>query len=340
MGATIHDVARRAGVSVGTVSNVTNNKGRVSPRTRAKVEQAIRELAYRPNRAARALSIQRTFTLAYLVPDVTNPVFAKILECAMDRARERGYTVVVFGTRGSPGVAKECVQHVIELRVDAVLMALSHELADPALVEALRSRGIAVVGVAGSTPVPGIDCFMWEEEEAGYCLAKYLLRAGHRGILFVGPRGSNSAMQRMAGIARALAESERGGAGEDVCLEADGYSARDAYTTVQNAVIRGKIGAATALVTFNDIFTSGALAALWDQGIMVPRDLSLATFGKLHTEFSRPRITSMVFDEEVVTARAVQRLIDRVEGKYDGPPVCERFSLMLSVQESTRVQAG
>ena len=265
------------------------------------------------------------------MPDVTNPGFSRALRAITLVARERGYTVIVLNTSGSPETARECIEHVMALRVDGVIIALTWDLARAEIVELLKSRGIQAVGLAGSRRLEGIDTFMWDETDAGYRLARYLLRLGHSEIAFLGPRGSESAKRRLQGIEKALLEAGHSPGAARVLHTAD-YSAQAAYDSVLEAI--GSAVPFTALITFNDSFTTGALAALADQGLRVPEHISVATFGQDHTAFSRPQITSMTYDEDSVSARAVGRLIDRIEGTYGEEPKCELAPLSFVVRTS------
>ncbi len=331
--ATIHDVARYAGVSVGTVSAVINGTGRVSPKLQKKVNEAIRALDYRPSHYARALKRQRTHSLAYLVPDVTNPGFSAILRSTTRIARQRHYTVFVFDTGGDPEAARESIERVVELRVDGVILSLTWDLARPELIDVLRKREIEVVGISGSRSIDSIDCFLWDEVNAGYTLACYLLRLGHRVLAFLHPADSESARRRLHGIRNAYEE-----AGIPVSYihtyPVSGYSTKDAYEGTLQAI--SSAVPFSALIAFNDAFVTGATAALADQGLAIPEHVSVATFGNSHTAFSRPQITSMTYDYESVGARASQRLLDRIEKAYDSEPRCEYVSMELVVRPSCR----
>jgi DNA-binding LacI/PurR family transcriptional regulator len=331
--ATIHDVARYAGVSVGTVSAVLNGSGRVSPKLQQKVDEAIQALDYRPSHYARALKRQRTHSLAYLVPDVTNPGFASILRATTRAARQRDYTVFVFDTGGDPDAARESVERVIELRVDGVILSLTWDLAHPELVDALRRRDIEAVGISGSRPVDSIDCFLWDEVNAGYTLARYLLRLGHRVLAFLHPADSESAGRRLQGIRDAYQEAGIPTSSIHT-YPVGGYTTKDAYEGTLQAI--SSAVPFSALIAFNDAFVTGATAALADQGLWIPEHISVATFGNSHTTFSRPQITSMTYDYESVGARASRRLLDRIEKEYDGEPRCEYVPMDLVVRPSCR----
>jgi len=333
MGVTISDVAKRAGVSLGTVSSVINGTKYVSPALRKRVEEAIIALDYHPNRSAQSLSSKRSYALAYAIPDVANPVFAKTLRAATRVARQRGYTIIVLDTEGSCDLALQCINQMIRLRVDGAILSLTWDLIQPEVQQKLSKHNITVVGLCGSRPIPGIDCFIWDEPAAGYSIAQYLISLGHKQIAFLGPPHSETANLRLAGVKKAFAEADLAFLSSGF-LESAGYTTESAYQTTIEAIEAGL--PFTALICFNAAFTTGALAALNDKGLRVPDDVSLVTFGSAHIKYTRPTITSMVMDEDELSRRATLRLIDRIEGKYDQEPSHEYTPLSLSIQGSCK----
>src|SRR4051794_35305568 len=120
---TIKDVAGHAGVSSMTVSRVINGSDRVSPATRARVEEAIEQLGYVPSLLARSLSRQKTGTLALLVPDVSNPFFTLIVRGAEDVARRAGYRMILCDTRADLDIEREVIEEMIAHRVEGMAIA-------------------------------------------------------------------------------------------------------------------------------------------------------------------------------------------------------------------------
>src|SRR5215217_2078964 len=121
---TLHDVAREAGVAVSTVSRALTQPDRISPATRARVQEVARRLGYRPNRIARAVVSGRTQMLAVLVPDITNPHHFGLIRGAEERARAADRTLVLGDTRGDPGLEADHLDRLGSV-VDGIVLASS-----------------------------------------------------------------------------------------------------------------------------------------------------------------------------------------------------------------------
>lgn len=333
--ATIKDVARVAGVSISTVSSVVNGNKPVSEALAQRVREVIAALEFQPNHMARSLHAKRTRTLAYLTPDITNVAILRTFKAIEAAARARGYVVFLLGTDGSVEATRGALDRVIGLRMDGAFLSLSWAMRQPEVrLDRLVERGIAMVGVSGSYDIPEIDCFLHDEEGGGQQIGGYLHRLGHRKLLCVGPTSSLAAEKRWSGLRAAYANNEPGSGADIELVATAGYSAAAAYDAVQ-AVLATQRGF-TAMVTFNDAVATGALAALSDNGLSVPDDVSFVSFGSGHRDFSRPQITSVTFDEERIAELAANRLIDRIEGASMVPPSHEYLPLTLSIRPSSR----
>ena len=328
-------MAREAGVSISTVSSVVNGNKPVSAVLVARVREAIEKLEFQPNQLARSLNAKRTRTLAYLTPDVTNVSILRTFKAVEAVAHARGYAVFLLSTDGSVENTRETIDRVIGLRMDGVFLSLSWAMSQPEIrLERLSQRGIAMVGLAGSYNIPGIDCFFHDEAAGGHQIGTYLYRLGHRRVLLVGPTNSRAAEKRWSGLRSAYAEAETGSDSGIVSVSTAGYSTAAAYNAVQASV--GAQNTFTAMVTFNDAVATGALAALSDNGLSVPGDVSFVSFGSGLRDFARPQITSVTFDEERIASLAANRLVDRIEGSATEPPSGQYLPLTLAVRSSSR----
>jgi LacI family transcriptional regulator len=337
---TIKDVAREAGVSISTVSSVVNGNKPVSEALAGRVREAIEKLGFHPNHMARSLHARRTHTLAYLTPDVTNVSILRTFKAVEAVARTRGYAVFLLSTDGSVVTTREAIDKVIGLRMDGAFLPLSWVISQPEIgLERLIERGIAMVGLAGSYAIPGIDCFLHDEEGGGHQVGTYLYRLGHRRVACVGPAKSRAAEKRWGGLRSSYAEAESGSELGIISVPTSGYSTASAYDAVQESIAARS--SFTAMVAFNDAVATGALAALADNGLTVPEDISFVSFGSALRDFSRPQITSVTFDEERIAALAANRLVDRVEGHASEEPGNQHLPLTLAIRSSSkRLQRG
>lgn len=329
--ATIRQVAELAQVSVATVSAVITGNRPVSDKLRLRVEKAMKEMDYQPNALARALYLNRTQTIAYMVPSIANPGFSNALHAVETVANQRGYSVFVCNTNGSATLAAQYQKRMLELRIDGVLLALTWELANPQFIQTFHKHNVEVVGLSGGRVVPGIPCYLGDEEQAGHTLGRYLTSLGHRCCAFIGPKDSAVGELRLKGL-RAAFESVGGSVPDTLLAYTDNYDASAGGRAVYELLLKNE--RFTCVVGFNDYITTGILSALNDQGFLIPERVSVATFGNLHAPFTNPPMTTMVYPEEQAGTMAATCLLDQLAGKSIENEA-HLIPLSLEVREST-----
>jgi DNA-binding LacI/PurR family transcriptional regulator len=330
--ATIRDVAKRAGVSVATVSAVVNNSKPVSEPLRQRVQEAIEALGYRQNLLARALYTKRTMTLAFLVPSIENPFFAEVLRAVEETAHANNYSVFVGSTNGDRAKVEFYRDRLIALGVDGVLTVLSWDVVSSDLIPALQAYEIPVVGVAGSRTLANIDCFVSDDFGAGEQAARYLLGLGHRQIAFIGSKDSQTTVLRYEGVKSALSKSDIE-PDPSLLITVDGYEEADGSRAVSELIVQNS--EFTAVVAFNDVMALGALSAFEDQGLSVPERLSVISFDDTISGYTRPRLTTVVCPKHDLGAKGVAKLLARIEGD-DSPPQIHKLPTRILARESTR----
>jgi LacI family transcriptional regulator len=273
---TIRDVAKKAGVATTTVSRVLNNSGYVSAATRARVEDAIQELGYLPNRVARSLRLKRTHTLALVVTDITNPFWTTVVRGVEDAANEAGFTVILCNTDESESKQDAYLQVLLQRRVDGILFTPVRSASEP--VELVQRQKVPIVVLDRRVPGAQVDVVRGDSEGGAYKLVRHLLELGHRCIAALcGPETVSTSVERMLGYRRALREA---GLGEDAewvyygqFTQCFGY---DATTEILALDPRP-----TAFFASNNFIAVGALRALHDARLRVPEDVSLVSFDDL-----------------------------------------------------------
>jgi LacI family transcriptional regulator len=273
---TIRDVAKRAQVAPITVSRVINDSGYVSAETRARVEAAIQELGYVPNRVARSLRLKRTHTLAMLVTDITNPFWTTVVRGAEDAANEAGFTVILCNTDESASKQDAYLQVLLQRRVDGILFAPVQSEPDP--VERVQKQNVPIVVLDRRVPGAEVDVVRGDSEGGAYRLVRYLLELGHRRIAALsGPKTVSTSVERVIGYRRALRE-----AGLDADAEWVRYgqfTQRSGYEATTEALSAHP--RPTAIFATNNFIAVGALRALRAAGLRVPEDVSLVSFDDL-----------------------------------------------------------
>ncbi len=328
---TIIEVAQRAGVSVGTVSNVLRGAHHLHhPDTVAKVMQAIREMNYRPSRVARSLVTRSTRTIGLVVEPqhgrlTTNPYLVGVLDGALEYMTEHSYQIkIITLTRIDKDYMLEQVQ---DSSTDGILLVAPRS--DSPLIEWVVEHGVPAV--AAGTWLPKIPCVEVDNESGVYEGVRYLIEQGHRRIgVIAGPLHQTSALQRERGYFRALEEA--GIPFESHWLYRGDYS-----------IGSGRLGATalmerdsslTALVCGNDVVALGAMQALQARGIQVPEQVSLLGFDDLpEGTLVTPQLTTLHHPRHDIGYLAAQRLLERLKHP-DLPAVSRMLPTCLVVRNS------
>ncbi|MFG2313255.1 LacI family DNA-binding transcriptional regulator [Streptomyces sp. NPDC048566] len=311
--ATMTDVARRAGVSIATVSHVLNDTRPVLPDTRRAVLDAIDALGYTPNGLARSLVTARTRSIGLAVSAISNPYFTEILQGVEARALEDGYGLLIADPHDDPEHETTTVRLLHERRVDGMIIAPSAR--PDALLRYLGQHQVPTVFLDRLLPAPPDGGFRHdqvgaENTEPMTTLVTHLAERGHRRIgLVAGLRGLSTTEERITGYRHGLADA---GIPYDERLVVHGASRAE---TAESATHRLLDLAArpSALVTANNAMTIGALRALRGRGLSVPGDLALCCFDDFSwADLFTPRLTAIAQPSREIGARAVALLLERL----------------------------
>lgn len=301
------DVARRAGVSVATVSHVLNETRPVRPATREAVRSAIDELGYTHNTLARSLVTSRTHSIGLAVSATSNPYFTDILQGVESSALAHGYSLLIADPHDDPQHELRAVRLLHERRVDGLVVAPSAR--PEALLDYVRRAAIPTVFVDRLVDGP-YDQVCAENEEPTAHLVTHLAEAGHTRIALVsGAHGLSTSTERVAGYRAGL---DRAGLPFDAALVVGGDSRVEGGERATAALL-ALDAPPTALVTANNAMTMGALRALRTAGLRVPADIALAGFdGFAWADLFEPRLTVAEQPSRDIGAAALRLLVDRL----------------------------
>lgn len=304
----IRDVAQRAGVSVGTVSNVLNNPAKVSPRAAQRVQVAIDELGYVRNDAARQLRAGSSSTIGLVVLDVRNPFFTDVARGAEDEAARHGLSVILGNSDENSEREAGYLDLFEEQRVHGVLISPYGEVG-PRLAR-LRSRGTPAVLVDRISSDGAFSSVSVDDFAGGHLAAQHLMDAGRRRLTFAGgPFGIRQVSDRYAG-ARAAVEAQAGATLEAIELTAPSVlEGRRAGEEILSRTIKRRPDAVFAA---NDLVATGMLQALVMEGTMrVPHDIALIGFDDI--DFASAAVvplSSVRQPSQLIGRTAVQLLIE------------------------------
>ena len=270
---TINDVARRAGVSVVTVSRVLNGATHVNPATRASVERAIAELSYVPNVVARSLRSKRTRTLGLLVPDITNAFWTTLARGVEDSAQGRGYSVFLCNTDENPAKQQHYLRAVLSQRVDGVIIAPYDSDADNLVP--LRSKNVPCVVVDRRVRGWEVDTVCADSVAGARALTQHLISLGHRRIAILsGPAHTSTAEDRVVGYCMALSEANI--PLDSRLIRRGEFRALSGERLTHQLLDEGL--EVSAIFAANNAMARGVMDALEKRGLRIPEDIALVCF--------------------------------------------------------------
>ena len=329
------DVAKRAGVSQATVSYVLNDNPvfSVPVETRQRILDAVDELGYIPNGAARSLRTRKTYTIASVIPDITNPFYPAFERGVQESAESHGYDLIVYNTSGVAEKERRCLRSVQQGRVDGVIGVFFHLTARDLV--ALLERGIAVVRLEatkkdGSKYDLPLDNLYVDNVAAARTAVGYLIHRGHTRIgMLDGLHGPGGA--RVLGYRQALAEHR---IVVDENLIRDGDFKEDGGYRAMRELLRLS-PRPTAVFAANDMMAMGALLAIREAGLLIPQDVALVGFDDTPvTGLVTPSLTTVTQFQENLGRRAAEMLFERLEGTAPEHGRYEEMPYELIVRES------
>jgi DNA-binding LacI/PurR family transcriptional regulator len=332
--ASLKDVARRAGVSVRTVSNVVNDFPWVAPETRARVQRAIDELQYRPNAAARQLRGGRSGLIGLIIPEIASPYFGEVAALLTRGAEERSWTLLVDQTDGDPERERRLLDGVRGHVVDGLIVS------PWALTPAdLRDRsGATPLVLLGEQGAEGLfDHVAVDNVAAAVDATRHLVTLGRKRIAAIGlqPHLHNqTALQRLTGYRHALADADLAAdPRREVAVRS--LHRADGATALERLLDSGT--RPDALFCFNDQLALGAMRTAAQRGLRVPDDVAVVGFDDIEDgRYSTPTLTTIAPDKEAIAGHALSCLADQLARDGTTHPA-RRITVghRLTVREST-----
>ncbi len=340
---TITDVARFADVSPSTVSNLLNGRStRMRLQTKTRIENAIKELGYRPNKAARQLKTGDARIIGLIVPSVANPFYGMFARHVEKTALEHGYQVLLCNSERVPERERDYAEELWGYGVRGIifgssLMQFSH-------LDELVDRGLNLVAFDRYTQEDDrtiVDSIGVDNVLATRLATKHLLALGHRRIAFLSGRlNTVSRTDRLKGYHTSLREAEikiderliwcgkaNGGFGDGDAVEMGRRGAHELFS---------QINPPTAIVAVNDMYAIGAYAGVRDLGFSIPDDVSIVGMDDIMlAEVVQPALTTIRQPIDEIAQQATERLIGRLQDNYNEPQTHMLLTPRLIVRGST-----
>jgi LacI family transcriptional regulator len=327
------DVARLAGVHPATASRALNvrTRGLVNRETAKRVLSAAADLGYRPNRIARGLKTNRSYTVGVLIPDLTNPLFPPMLRGIEDRLQEAEYTTLIANTDNQPEREALHIETMRARQVDAIITATAHghhpaidELGTDGMPVVLLNRWLPDLAVSSAAP----------DDRVGQRLAvEHLIDLGHRRIAYLaGPEDLSTGFERRAGFIEAM---RRAGQEQDQSLVGVGawYSVAEGVRLTRQLLDSERDF--TAIAAANDLFALAALDLLAERGLGCPEKVSVVGFNDMpFAARFQPPLTTIRISHYEMGAAAADLVLERLH-EPDAEIRHLRLEPTLVIREST-----
>jgi len=317
--ATIKDVARRAGVSITTVSNVLNGRiGSMSERTLARVQRVMEELNYRPNALARGLVTQQTGTIGVVIAEIETPLFLHALNTIEPIARGAGYNVLMSNARKA-SEEQEVVRVLLEKRVDGFIFLSVSEIIEDDYIPELQRLDLPAVLVNRANRYPALDQIDWDDRGGVVEAVDYLVELGHRKIAHLcGPQRRRSGAQRLAGYRAALQQHGIAYREEYLC-SGDYTGDPDVWQRSTRALLELS-ERPTAIIASDDIVAAVAIKTIQQAGLRVPQDISvIGNDDQPFCTYLNPALTTVRLPVLQAGRQAVEVVLGRIAGERNGP---------------------
>jgi len=305
----IHAVARRANVSIATVSRTINHIPTVDPKLAKRVWSAIQELNYFPNTQARALVSGRSRLLGLIVSEITNPFFPELIQGFEEVAVENGYEILIGSTNYEPERMQRCIRRMVERNAEGVAV-MTFGIEQP-LLHQLADRKIPLVFVDVAPDGPEISVLHVDYAHGIRQGVQHLAALGHREIGFVtGPLRLHSAQSRLKAFKEAVEEC---GIALEQNFIVEGDHTMEGGMAAGDQLLAQK-SMPTAIMCSNDMLAIGILHKLSREGLRVPNDVSIIGFDDIHmAEMMMPPLTSIQMSRSALAHAAVSALRAHVE---------------------------
>lgn len=326
---TIKTVAREAGVSPMTVSRVLNGHPHIADETRRNVIRVIEELGYVPDRNAQTMRTNRTYTIAGVIPDITNPFYPEFERGIQDIADQLDYDLIVYNTDGILAKEKKTLRSLQTNRVDGVI-AVFFQLDE----QELQTLDVPVVLLAQKPDAtPCCDTVYVDNAAAAQTAVEHLIERGHKCIgMLAGKEGDPPYYSRIAGYCQALAA--KGILYDELLVQSGDFTESGGYQSMRELLNRDTC--LTAVFAANDLIAMGAMLAIREAGMNIPDDIAVVGFDDIPAaKLVHPPLTTIRHNQSQIGRKAAELLFERLNG--EAPDTCRtvEMSYELIVRETT-----
>jgi LacI family transcriptional regulator len=319
MATTMKDIARDLGVSVVTVSKVLRNHSDIGEQTRKRILQRMKEVNYQPNPAARTLVSGRTNLVGLIVPDLIYPFFAQVAKGISAKLRAQDYSLIISSSEDDPNMERREIDQMLARRVDALILASVQSSAES--LNKMQDQGIPCVLLDRKLPGVSANFVGIDDVIAGMMATNHLIEMGCRTIAHIGGSDVSTALDRQSGYSIALAQRGLGLPPEYIVKYGQGDDAGDAtgYNSMKQLLqLKPR---PDGVFCNNDPIAMGALRAILDAGLQIPKDIAVVGCGNVHyDDLLKVPLTSIDQDSNGLGTSAAKLALSIIKQKSKSTP--------------------
>ena len=328
---TINDIAEKAKVSKGTVSRVLSDSPLVKTETRERIKKIIKKNGYEPNYIARSLAIKRTYTLALILQDITNPFFSAIAKGVDDTARKYNFNVILCNTNYNKETEKQYISMVLRKRVDGIIITpVDVDLDNIKLIETGKLPFFILNSWSDRNE---INYIVGDNYKGAQMAMNYLIEIGHRKIAYIKGPHIQGCEERLEGYKKTL---------KDNCINISNnlvigtaYNSHDGYKLTKKLIETEK--GITAIFAINDIVAIGAMKAIFDNNLRIPDDISLVGYDDIDiSSMVRVPLTTINQQESMQGIIACEQIIKLIETNKSSESIRIVIKPKLIIRKSCR----
>ena len=304
----IKHIAKKAGVSIKTVSRVLNNDIYVKKETKEKIINIINELNYIPNRIAKSLSSGVSNNIGFIIPDITNPFFPEVVKGASDILLSKGFYLHLCNADNNPENEDSFIRDLESMWVSGIILAPSYS--ENRNSEIIKNTNVPLIIIDREIKDINKDLIVINNQKGAYGITKYLIENNHKKIIFLG--GSSytmTAQNRFIGWKKAMQEANI--LDTDLSFWGD-FTIESGYKMMEN--ILNTPNSIDAVFACNDLIAIGAMEAIDNKGLKIPDDISIIGFDGIYiSKFTKPKLSTYQQPIYEIGKIAAELLINRIE---------------------------
>lgn len=337
MAVRLKDIAQDLGLSVVTISKALRDHPDIAEDTRERVLQRVRELDYQPNLMARSLVTGRSYLVGLVVPSLMHPFFAEIARSLSSVIGKHGYSLILSSSEEDPILEAREMQQLTARRLDALVIASSGS--DRAAFDKLESHGVPYILIDREIPGLSADFVGVDDTAVGKIATNHLIQGSRRRIAHIRGRTNSTGIRRFEGYKQALLDAglEYSEARVVARSSVDTDSVRLGAEAMR--ILLKQKPRPDAVFAYNDPLAIGAMDAILESGLRIPKDIAVVGCGNLHYNNSlRVPLTSIDQRSSTIGERTARMLLRAIESKVKPRPVSVILEPSLVVRESSTVR--